>query len=264
MNKLFLAALFISSIAFAQENTSTQDVAQNGNFNHRASRWLTTFGFEGTKYQTYGDFDGKRKKIGPREQELWGGRLGLGGQLHLGKGFITTTKLEGYYMGTLFSQVLNGGKEDEDVKFAYHKKTGQIYGGDASQSIGYIFDFKTKNPFLDEWTYLTVEPFIEAGVGVAWAYNRVNYRYELANTDEGYKLRVEDNLTNAKVGVGINFTSNDGYFLYMKATQNQYDVTNRKTYQAMIKNGSRSVSKPEFDDDLKAVTVYAIGGGYKF
>lgn len=238
---------------------------EDDKFNPLESHWITSFGFEGMKYETANEFSGVKKNFKLGDAELYGGRIGVGGEIYLGLGILTTTKVEGYYMGTLFSQVLNGGEEDDDVKFAYTKQTGQIYGVDASQSLGFIFDMKTKNPFMEEMTYLTVEPYIEVGAGAARAYNRTNYSYVLASTDEQYRLRVSDQLVNAKVGAGINFTSTSGYFLYVKATQNRYDITKRDAYKLERTGGGPNVtSKPELDDKIKAITVYAIGGGYKF
>ena len=234
-------------------------------FNHRKSHFLTTFGFEGMKYETPYEFTGVKSSFKPGDQELWGGRLGFGGQIHLFGGLFTTTKVEGYYMGTLFSKVLNGGSKDSDVKFAYTKKTGQIYGGDAVQQLGYIFDFRTKNPFMDEWAYLTFEPFIEAGVGFGQALNRLNYSYKLGTTDEAYRLTVEDQLVNTKIGAGFNLTSNQRFFLYARVTQNRYDITDRKASQYQKDNGGSGVTtKPTLSDKIDPITIYALGGGYKF
>lgn len=244
---------------------TTQVAKDDERFNPLESHWVTSFGFEGMKYETVNTFSGDRKNFKPNDAEFWGGRIGLGGEIYLGAGILTTSKIEGYYVGTLFSRVLNGGAEDADVKFAYTKKTGQVYGVDASQSLGFIFDMKTKNPIMEEWTYLTVEPYIEVGIGAAKAYNRINYSYVLNPVDEQYRLRVTDELVNAKVGVGINFTSTTGYFLYIKATQNRYDITDRKAYELRRNTGGPNVtSKPDLDDKIDAITVYAIGGGYKF
>lgn len=229
------------------------------------SHWLISYGFEAMKYPTLFEFTGAKESFTPGDAEFYGGRLGFGGEIYLGAGVFTTTKVEGYYMGTLFSQVLNGGTEDEQVKFAYTKETGQIWGFDASQSLGYMFDMKTKNPFMEEMTYLTVEPFIEAGFGVASAYNRLNYSYVLAGTDEQYRLRVEDKLVNAKLGIGVNFTASSAFYFFVKVTQNRYDITDRDAYELRrTVPGPNATSKPDLDDSIDAITVYAIGGGYKF
>ncbi len=275
MTKFIIFALLLSTSVFAEVSESfdtpvmtTEAPVDEKEFNHRKSHWITTFGFETMKYKTENDFTGARSSFKPKEQELWGGRLGFGGQIYLGAGFVTTSKLEGYYMGTLFSRVLNGGSEDEQVKFAYTKKTGQIYGADASQALGFLFNMKTRNPFMDEWTYLTVEPYVEAGIGAAKAYNRTNYKYAISSdtVDEAYKLKIEDELVNAKLAVGINFTSNQGYFLYLKATQNRYDVTSRKATKSLRENGSGTTvdSEPTLSDKIEPITIYALGGGYKF
>lgn len=246
---------------------STDIREDNRFFNPRKSHFNVSFGFEGMKYETPFEFDGVKSDFKTKDRELWGGRLGLQGEIYLGKGFNTTTKVEGYFMGTLFSRVLNGGAEDDDVKFAYTKRTGQVFGLDAAQAIGYVFDFKTKNPFMDEWAYLTLEPYIEAGLGIASAYNRINYSYKLASTNERYKETINDDLTNARIGVGLNMTSRTGYFFYMRATQNRYDVTLRKVNRYTRANDG-TISDPPTEKlknvNIDPIMVYAVGGGYKF
>lgn len=273
MTKFIIFLMLISSTLFAGVSQTfdtpvmtTESPQDNRVIDHKKSHWLTSFGFESMKYKTENDFDGVKSNFKPNEQEFWGGRIGVGGQIYLGAGLITTSKIEGYYMGTLFSRVLNGGAQDANVKFAYTKKTGQIYGADASQSLGFIFNMKTRNPFMDEWTYLTVEPYVEAGIGAARAYNRTNYSYALESTNEIYRLKVEDELVNAKLAVGVNFTSNKGYFLYLKATQNRYDVTSRKASKLLKNNDSATpvASEPTLSDKIAPIMIYALGGGYKF
>ena len=237
-------------------------------FNPRQSHWVTTFGFESTKYEVLPDpyvFNGK-KDFSKRNQELWGMRLGFGGEIYLGAGFVTRSMVETFYVGTLFSRVLNGGTEDADIKFSYTKVTGQMLGADASQSLGFMFDFKTKNPFMGTMTYLSVEPYVEAGIGKAYAYNRTNYSYVLNPTNEAFKLRVRDDLLNARIGAGINLTSNQGFFLALKATVNRYEITQRKIDGYTQENGSARtpISESPKDAKIDPVVIYTLGGGYKF
>ncbi len=236
-------------------------------FNPLESHWVSIFGFETLQYSVPYEFTGEKKSFRPGGNELWGGRLGFGGELYLGLGFTTTSRLEGYYVGTLFSRVLNAGPEDEDVEFAYTKRSGSLWGVEATQSLGIVFDFKTKNPILDEWSYLTMEPFVEAGIGRAYAYNRLNYDYNTGSTtNEGYRQRVRDDLWTTKFGGGINFTSSSGYFLYLKATVNSFDVFQRKlrTYTREDQGTGSTVRETLKDVKLDPITTYALGGGYKF
>lgn len=271
MNKLLLLALvLISSSVLAKDIAVLESEGRydTKKFNPRSSHWLTTFGFEGMKYvAAYEDFIGVKKNFKATKTELWGGRLGLGGTIYLGKGITTTTLVEGYYVGTLFSRVLNGGPEDDDLEFAYTKKTAQVWGATASQQLGFLFDMKTKNPFMDEMTYLTVEPFVMAGVGFARAYNSVNYSYKLATTDERFKQSIEDEMTNAQIGAGINFTASSGFFFYMRVTQNRYDITNREIKTKIKQNADPSItsnSRTIKDAKIDPITTYALGGGYRF
>jgi hypothetical protein len=274
MIKLFLLALTISAPLFAQVTDTpaivSEETVEKRKFNDKESHWLVAFGAQGMKYDTPYYFQGARTNFSPSSVELWGGRLSFGGQLHLGQGLVTTTLVEGYFLGTLFSRVLNGGPDDASVDFAYTKKTGQVYGFDAVQQLGYTFDMKTRNPFMGEWTYLTFQPFVEAGVGIANAYNRLNYSYDTGATPtsarEGYKHTVSDQLANMRVGAGVNITSREGYFFYLRAAINKYDLLNRESVIYTRPNGApagtvtKNTDKPSLDN----ITTYALGGGYKF
>ncbi|MES2527834.1 MAG: hypothetical protein V4598_12140 [Bdellovibrionota bacterium] len=238
---------------------------------HRASHWLTTFNFEGMKYELPFDFEGARKNIRTRDQELYGGRLGFGGQLHIGKGLFTTSMAEVFYNGTLFTKSQNAGPDDEDEEAGNIKRTSGFYGVDLSQSLGYIFEFRTKNPFMDEWAYLTFEPFVEAGLGVAKSYNKVRYNYDTgtvgAGVQENYKRTIRDDLTNARIGAGFNLTGRSGFFLQARVTINRYDVTERKIDTYRKQDDVAGVKDPSVTDkDVKIdpVTMFTLGGGYKF
>ena len=235
-------------------------------FDPRQGHWVSSFGFEGLKYEIPTEFNGAYKSISPVAQELWGGRYGFGKEFYLGAGFNTATKLEGYFVGSLFSEKKNLVENNDDVDLAYIKKTGNIWGIDLVQSIGFLFDMKTKNPFLDEWAHLTVEPFIEAGVGIGWACRKLTYHYELNSISEDYSKRVCDNLMNTRVGGGVNLTSNTGYFLFLKAFLNNYDVTKRKSKTYEMPNGgsATNVTESELNVNIDPVITYALGGGYKF
>lgn len=234
---------------------------------HKKSHWITTFGFEGLKYELPFEFRGVKKNFKDRDQELYGARLGIGGQLHLGAGIVTTSKIEGFYNGTLFSKVQNAGPEDDDEDVAQVKRNGGIYGAEISQQLGFIVEFRTKNPFMDEWAYLTFEPFVEAGLGVAQAYNSVSYYYDSAGViDEGYRQRISDKLTNAKIGAGFNLTGRSGFFMYARGTVNRFDITERKIRNYIKQDQQAPVTDSQTIKDAKMdpVTIIAIGGGYKF
>lgn len=271
MNKLLLAILCVFSVsAFAEKDLAvltTENPYDKLKFNPRKSHWLTTFGFEGMRYGAdFDTFTGVKKNFAATKNDLWGARLGLGGSIYLGNQITTTTLVEAYYLGTLFSQVLNGGPEDDDAEFAYTKKTGQVWGATASQQLGFLFDMKTKNPFMDEWTYLTVEPFVMAGIGIARAYNSVNYSYDLDTTDERFKQSISDQLTSLQLGIGANFTASNGFFFYTRITQTRYDLNERKIESKIQQNGGplNISSRKDNGATIDPVIVYALGGGYRF
>lgn len=236
-------------------------------FNPRASHWYTTFGFEGMEYDLPFMYVGAKEKFNPEKRQLYGGRLGFGGEIHLGAGFMTSTRVEGYYMGTLFekAKTADPGLANDDI--ATVKDTGQIYGADAVQTLSYLWDIKTRNPFMDTYSYVTIEPFIEAGIGKAQAWNKKDYSYNIpTQVKEEYDQSFKDDLTNVKFGAGVNITSRRGFFLYLRATQNRYDITKRTTKGYYYPNGQTTPIPVNSNPSTKLdpIMVYSLGGGYKF
>lgn len=264
MNKFILIPLTLISLsaiaATEKRNVMYEDIIDSRAYVARKSHWETTFGLEGMKYDLPFNFPGAKKTINPGDKELWGGRLGLGRQFYLGKGFTTTTKGEAYYMGTLFVRNLNAGPEASDDNVKEFKQTGQILGLDFTQSIGHIFEMKTKGP-LGDWHNMTIEPYIEAGAGMARAFNKVNYSYNLT-PNEAYKQSVEDQLVNVRFGLGVNVASSQGVFFFAKVTQNHYDITQRKLKTSI--NNASSTKETQKNVNIDPVLIYALGGGYRF
>jgi hypothetical protein len=212
-------------------------------------------------------FTGDRKHIGERDQELYGARLGFGGQIYLGKGFFTTSMLSVFYNGTLFTKNQEAGPQVDGQQVGSIHRTSGFSGGDIAQQLGYMFEFKTKNPFMDEWARLTFEPFIEAGLGMGSSYNKVNYSYDSGVVNEKYKYTIEDKVTYAKAGGGFNMTAGNGFFFQVKAMVNTMDITERKTQGFTRKTtGAATIFAPTTDKNAKMdpVTVFTLGGGYKF
>lgn len=240
------------------------EIVNDSKFNPRKSHWYTTFGFEAMEYSLPFSYVGEKQKFDPEKRQLYGGRLGFGRELYLGKGFMTSTRLEGYYMGTLFESAKTADPELADETVATVKDAGQIYGGDIVQTLSYMWDFKTKNPLMETWSYLTIEPFVEFGIGKAWAFNKKEYSYKTSIVEE-YDHSYTDELTNVKLGGGINLTSRQGFFLYLKATQNRYDITKRRSKGYYYKDGdSPSPVTTNVLTTQDPIMVYSLGGGYKF
>lgn len=234
-------------------------------FNPRKSHLVTSFSFEGLKYEFEQGYDGAKKDFKDTERELYGARLGVGYEMYLGAGFNTTTKLNGFYVGTLFEQKQTADPDVEDIDFAFSKRTSSFWGAEIAQSIGFLFDMRSKNLFGD-MVKLTIEPFVEAGVGKAFAYNRINYFYDTTGTTAGgtreaYRRTVSDNLTTMRLSAGFNVISTQGYFLHVMASVVNLDLTDRDVEERtnFVDNAS-----PAFTEDLDPTVSYTLGGGYKF
>lgn len=233
-------------------------------FNPRKSRLVTTFGFEGLKYDFEQSFKGEKKELKDESREFYGARLGTGYEIYLGAGFNTTSKVDVFYVGTTFNQKKSAAP-DLDVEFAYTKKTGSLWGAEVAQSIGYLFDMKSKNLFGD-MIQLTIEPFIEAGIGRAYGYNKVAYNYE-TSVVEKYERTVQDDLLSTRLSIGFNVISSQGYFLHLMASQTTYNLTDRKITEKSKQNGQpESPTVVTFDDDASFDPIFSfvLGGGYKF
>jgi hypothetical protein len=262
---------FFSFSLYAKEEEESpsqlnpQEIEEKHVFKSNEGHWYATFGFEATEYLLPYSYSGLKETFPEEKRKLYGGRLGFGGEIYLGIGFMTSTRVEGYYMGTLFESAQSADPELPDETVATIKDTGQIYGGDIVQTLSFIWELKTKNPLFNEMTYLTVEPFIEGGVGKAWAFNKKDYNYDTDEVVEEYDQSFNDELTNVKFGGGINFISRQGFFFSLKVTQNRYDITKRRTKGYFYKDGDTKApvaSNPS--TDLDPVMIYSIGGGYKF
>ena len=253
-------------------------IEEDEEFRHREGHWISTFSFESMRYDLPFEFTNARKKeiFSEGGEPFYGGRLGFGREFYIGAGITTTSRVEGYYNGTV-SAKRKSANPDVDVDLSYSKLTGQALGVDASQSLGYIFESKTKNPFMDEMTQFTIEPFIEAGIGVGQALSKASYSEDTGTGANGireeYRLKVQDNYGVARIGAGFNVGSKTGFFMFARVTQNRYEVFNRK--QTGYFRPDPGVGVPRgprnslSNDDVKGVkidpiTVYTFGGGYKF
>lgn len=250
----------------APESVSTAKVDEDDDsFNHRKGNWVGTFGFENTKYTLPFAFQGDEASFKEEDRELWGGRLGFGREFYLGWGFLFGARLDGYYLGTLFEDAETANPEF-DIDVASEKNNGHMYGGDAIAHLGWMFDFKTKNPFLGEMTYLAIELFGEAGVGRGRAYNRKNYFFKAA-TDEEYDIIVEDDYTSQIVSGGINILSTStGAFLNLKVSTVALDITERKIRGTSRPNGQAATNLKDTikNPDTDPITIFTLGGGIKF
>ncbi|HXH32585.1 MAG TPA: hypothetical protein VNJ01_17435 [Bacteriovoracaceae bacterium] len=272
MNKYFLFfASFLALPLWAQVIVpplvlSSEEVETKPKFLKKTSHWVFNFNFEYLKYDVPFAFAGEKKNIRPENRDFFGGRFGFGRELFLRPGIISTTRLDGYFNGTLDLTNLKGGDDEDAEVFSKYKREGYLYGLDINQTLGYLFEMKTKNPMMEDMTYLTIEPYVLAGVGAARAFNSVVYEYDLTVVEK-YNVEINDDLANFRLGIGLNFTSNLGYFFNIGVTQNNYKILERKLKGEFQRNGDASPTLQ--NDTMKDVSIdeiwiYSLGGGFKF
>lgn len=270
MKNILLLSLLLASIpAWSADPTtisSSDDLSQEKVFNHRKSHWVANFGFENTKYKAPFDYQATQRNFKEEERNLMGGRLGFGYEAYIGGGFILGGGISGYYMGTAF---LNEkiASNAAGAKIGAENDTGQVWGGDAIGHLGWMFDYKTKNPFLGEMTYMAMELFAEVGIGKGQAYLRKDYYYDTntSGTYEKYDAIITDNFTSTSVAAGVNFLSTTtGYFLNLKVSQVFLNIDERKTRVSATNGTTNTVAGTQKDPDIDPITVFTLGGGYKF
>jgi hypothetical protein len=133
-----------------------------------------------------------------------------------------------------------------------------------------MFDYKTKNIFLGDMTYMAMELFVEAGVGKGTSYQRKEYNFKASQKDV-YDFIMQDEFTTNSIAAGINFLStSSGFFLNLKATQVNISLDKRTIREKKLEGGATTadaggfVKRTDNNADIDPVTIFAIGGGYKF
>jgi hypothetical protein len=272
MIKFFICTLVLLSASLRGQEMPLSETSvdpEEKDFKVRESHWVTTFGAEQLNYELPYEFAGVKKNFSPGKRSLTGGRFGIGRELYLGGGFFIAPKVEAFYVGTLFENIKSAGPEEEDIDISGIKNSGSLYGAEAGGSLSWMFDFKTKNPFMDEMVSMALEFVVEAGVGKAKAYNKRYYYYDLTGTAvENYTSIVEDELSYNRLGAGVNILSGtSGFFLYLRSSVTNFDVTKREIRTTQLDNGAGSPVRTKTNlssVDMDPVQVYMLGGGYKF
>jgi hypothetical protein len=272
MMNLLLACLITLS-AFAEESppnavpTVAADIdSESETFNHRKSHWTTQFAFENLRYELPFNYDGGQRKFGVKDQDMWGMRMGFGREVYLGGGFLLGARLDGYYLGLLAQD--DKVVKKADVTVTSEKRTGQVYGADAILHLGWMFDYKTRNPFLGDMAFMSMELFVEGGVGRGNSYFRKDYFYEVPTEPrDDYDIIIEDSYTTQRATVGANFLSTtSGFYFTLQATTLTLDVDKRKIRgkQQIDSGGIQAIGPGNGTADLDPITVFTFGGGYKF
>ncbi len=250
----------------------SSEVTNDEEFTAKKSHWQALYAFEMFKLQTPFKFtNGKNNKIFTEEDEqLFGGRLGFGRNLYIGGGLNTTSRLEAFYAGAAFGNVKTA-NPDADQNISTKKVNGQNYGADICQSLGFIFEAKMMNPFMDQMTYMTIEPFVEVGAGVSNARSKASYDYDTGAYVDHYRHTIDDKIANARIGAGINIAGRTGFFMFLRVTQNRYKILNRKTTGYTQPNGQSSTDldtdaqrKADKNVNINPITMFTLGGGYSF
>lgn len=231
------------------------------------SQWVVSLGGEQLWYPVPWNYERStdpKKTFKETARTLSGGRLGFGRQFHLAGGLLTTTKAEGYYLGTLFTQAQTADPA-VPISVSETKRTGHLYGIDLTQSLGYAFEFKFRHILLEEMTQLRCEPFVEVGMGRGLGFNKLEY-FDTRAGGQGYEHRFEDELLNTRLSVGFNLTSIGNYFMYARATLNKFHLLRRTSLRMTTNNGTVTTDDPVTESNvaLKPIQSYALGGGYRF
>lgn len=260
---IFLTILLTSLEALAAPIQSATSVDEKKPFSSTENHVIGLFSFEKSRYSFPAEYQGEKESFKKDSRDLFGLRLGAGPEWYLGKGFDFGFRGDVYYLGTAFERGENPDNLSDSQ--AREKNSGQLYGADAVAHLGWNFDYKIRNPLIDEISSLTGEFFVEAGAGLGQAWNRKNYYYRANNVDEYYQLNVSEKFASTTIAVGFNAISRSGYLFFLRAAQ-----LDTKVSEVTLKGRSRANGTEDIiDETLRNVsasplTLFSIGGGYKF
>jgi hypothetical protein len=224
------------------------------------SQWIFSLGAEQSRYYLPWDYTSPSKNFRHKGRTLSGGRFTFGREFSLFAGLIASTKIEGYYLGTLFTKAETGGQE-AGIDITQTKRTGQLAGADVVLSLGYSFPMSFRDLFIGQMNYLRFEPYVEIGTGRAWAFNKLYYT-DIRDGGREYEHIFSDVLLNSRLSIGFNLTSLSNYFMYVRATANDFTISERTIDRRV--DGASDPTIKQTDAKMAPVMIYAVGGGYKF
>lgn len=264
---LSLAGLSLSSLAEVDFRPVLGREADRANiYNPRKSNWVSTFGFDAQGLLSKRDFQALSKTYADKTELLVGPRVGIGREFHLFWGLYTKSTIEGYFVGTLFEPTKKVSGGDSKADNSYTKKKGNIYGAEAAQSLSFVTEFHIPNYFSENKIKMYFEPFIEAAIGVGKGYYRFDYVFNESTGSERYSNKMEETFLSQRVSAGMNFIGTNGYFLTLKASALNHQVTKGNNLIYAQPNGAGATRT---ETDLKDETIkfdynVFIGGGYKW
>ena len=264
---LSLACLSFSSFAEVDfRPVLGRDVDRANIYNPRKSNWVSTFGFDAQGLLSKRDFQALNKNFTDKTELLVGPRIGIGREFHLFGGLYTKSTIEGYFVGTLFEPTKKVSGGDSKAKSSYTKKKGNIYGAEAAQSLSWVTEFHIPNYFTENKIKMYFEPFIEAGIGVGKGYYRFNYVFNESTGSERYSNTMEETFLSQRVSAGMNFIGTNGYFLTLKTSALNHQVSKGSNMIYAQPNGA-GATRSEIDlknESIKFDYNVFVGGGYKW
>lgn len=267
---LFLLSFSLSLIAAdADPKVSTDIPNEEDKFDPNKSHLEVYYGFNNFNYSIpFPVYAGTTKNIVDPNFQTFGPRIGLGTQIYLFSGFSLMPRIDGYYSG-----LVNGkdqvARNTAGSVISSKRQVAQMYGGDASLALGWQFEMKSRNPFLKEMFRLTVQPFVEVGMGRSSGLYMYQYHYDDTSKLEDYNVTIKDSLKQSHAALGFNLTARSGFFFYYRLSVNKFVALERKQSGSLFTNGNsgtpssadRAVQK---NVSLDSITSHAIGGGYRF
>lgn len=254
--------VLFSSLTFAQTDYMPflgREMDKTRTYNPKKSNWVSIFGLEAQGLPVERNYTGQNKSFSDKDELLTGARVGIGKDFYLGKGFITRTQVEGYFVGTLFEPKKSVGGGDTEQSFS--QKQGNIWGAEISQALSYLTEFNAPAFMLDHNIKMYFEPFVEAGIGMGKSFFRFNYQMRTDSLNEDYRTQIDNSFISQKLSLGVNLISQNGYFFTIKASQLAHQVSDSKSFERV--NGVRR-DLDQKNDTINLSYSYYLGGGYKW
>lgn len=210
---LFFILALISGAHASDKETRMSEAWESGETRKDVKHgFVMGIGASKVVYGLYQDFEGTTEQFKEEKIDLYGPTLTIGYDWMVAQRLLVGLRAEPYMLSTFK-------RNDSKTLNSSTTVDGQVYGMNAIGRLGLLFDFKTKNLFLDEWGSFIGELFVEAGMGRGNSTLGKDYRFSDGVTEELYDIRVNEDFMTRIWAVGFSATTINGAYIELKFAQ---------------------------------------------
>ncbi len=226
----------------------------------KSSHWIFYLHADAIKLKPLTQYQMSRKEIVARDEIYFGGGPGIARRWSLGFPLSTITEINGYFWNNSEIEAQKPTAQDlSDYEVMRSEVSDQIYGFQISQSLN--LNIETK--------WFIFGPFVQMGIGMARAKNKLKYRWDTnINTEyEYYSTEINEDIVTQSLSAGIELIGYNGFISYAKVQKNVFTVGTRKTETERIDVGPTAEVKTSANEKINSnqdELSFGVGFGYIF